>query len=567
MMAAKRETIGFEHKGIGAALAHNRFAVPLNQREYKWEEEHVNELFDDFADAIAKNRGTYFLGSIVLTRGSDDTQEVADGQQRLATTTILLAAIRDYLFENGEKKRARSIEEEYLKTIDFRTEKDVPKLRLNVDDNEFFTNYVVSQPGNAKKTVKPTKDSHKRIACAARLASERVRAIIEHHKESAQLDRLSEWVDFIRDGAQVILLTVPDHLNAFVMFETLNDRGLKASQADLLKNHLLSQISTSRAREGQQKWAQMLGTLESQEKDDITVTFLRHLLISLHGPTKVREVFGKIKKSVNSEPRSIEFLDRLAEGATDYVALFTPDHRKWNDYGDSTREHLKILSLLRVEQIRPLMFSVARHFSVAEAKKAFRLFVCWSVRFLLAGGRGGLWDRAYSLRAQEVGSCAVTTTKALAKKMEELIPNDATFEAAFANASESRAAAARYYLRAIEQCVRGESQPEMVPNEDSSQVNLEHIMPESPGVEWSHIDSEVLAAYHRKLGNMVLLAAKKNTVAGNSSFKKKKMILKDSAFVTTKEVAKYPGWTATEINERQKQLAKIAVKTWPLDVR
>lgn len=80
--------IGFEHKGIGDVLAHNRLAVPLNQREYSWQEEHISDLFQDFANAITNNRGGYFLGTIVLTRGSGDIPEVSDGQQRLATTTI-----------------------------------------------------------------------------------------------------------------------------------------------------------------------------------------------------------------------------------------------------------------------------------------------------------------------------------------------------------------------------------------------------------------------------------------------------------------------------------------------
>ena len=98
------EEIGFEHKGIGDALAHNRFIVPLNQREYSWEEEHVSDLFSDFANAIANNRATYFLGTIVLTKDEQGNPEVSDGQQRLATTTILLAAIRDYFFHNKDFK-------------------------------------------------------------------------------------------------------------------------------------------------------------------------------------------------------------------------------------------------------------------------------------------------------------------------------------------------------------------------------------------------------------------------------------------------------------------------------
>ena len=69
-MPAKDDKIHFEHKGIGRVLKDHRLAVPPNQREYAWLDEHVNELFSDFANAIANNQGAYFLGTIVLTRCS-----------------------------------------------------------------------------------------------------------------------------------------------------------------------------------------------------------------------------------------------------------------------------------------------------------------------------------------------------------------------------------------------------------------------------------------------------------------------------------------------------------------
>lgn len=92
----KTNEISFEHKGIGSVLAQNRLVVPLNQREYSWEEDHVKELFQDFSSALAVKQGAYFLGTLVFTKGANDHPEVSDGQQRLATTTILLAAVRDF---------------------------------------------------------------------------------------------------------------------------------------------------------------------------------------------------------------------------------------------------------------------------------------------------------------------------------------------------------------------------------------------------------------------------------------------------------------------------------------
>ena len=77
-----RGRIEFNHLGIGAALSRGHLAVPLNQREYSWEEKHVTQLLQDFTSAISTNKSSYFLGTIVLTGVGDDVPEVADGQQR-----------------------------------------------------------------------------------------------------------------------------------------------------------------------------------------------------------------------------------------------------------------------------------------------------------------------------------------------------------------------------------------------------------------------------------------------------------------------------------------------------
>lgn len=563
-MAHKDETLGFEHKGIGSVLAQNRFVVPLNQREYSWEDEHVSELFRDLADAMAQHKNTYFLGTIVLTRGDSDVPEVSDGQQRLATTTILLAAIRDYFYEHSDKTRAESIEQTYLKTTDLETTETVPKLRLNVDDNDFFRKTVISRPDSKERRVAPKKGSHDKIQAASQIARKHIQDILEPHKETNRTTRLVEWVKFLEHGAQVIVLRVPDHLNAFVMFETLNDRGLKASQADLLKNHLLG-FSGDRIREGQQRWAKMLGVLESIGRGDLTVTYLHHLLITKYGPTKEREVFDKVRQSIDSQPRAMEFLEELADSANDYAALFNAEHKKWNEYGTPTRKNLSTINQnLRVEQIRPLMFAISRHMQVREAKVAFRMLVSWAVRLLIVGTRGGVLDRAYALRAADIAAGRITTANELLAALESVLPSNAVFQAAFSEARVSQAHLARYYLRALELKRKGVEDPEFVPSDEENSINLEHVLPENTDDNWPSIDVETASANYRRIGNLVIMQAKKNSLIGNSSFAQKRLILKQSTYLLTAEVALYDTWGVKEIAERQRSLAALAVSTWPL---
>jgi len=213
------------------------------------------------------------------------------------------------------------------------------------------------------------------------------------------------------------------------------------------------------------------------------------------------------------------------------------------------------------------MFAVAKHFAAKEADRAFRLLVSWSVRFLIVGGRGGLLDRNYALRSQEIGAGKITTAKELAKAMNGVVPSDATFEAAFADARVSQSNLARYYLRAMEMRCANLVEPELVPNEDPASITLEHVLPVNPGGNWPGIDPADADAYYRRIGNLVLLTASKNVAIGNLSFADKKDHLAKSAYILTSEVGKKPTWGIAEIKERQKKLASLAVQTWPIDVK
>jgi uncharacterized protein with ParB-like and HNH nuclease domain len=88
--------IEFEKETIGHILhARKDLSVPINQRSYAWKKEHVEDLLKDLNGAISGGDEEYFLGSIIVVRIAGGT-EVYDGQQRLATSMIIVGAIRDY---------------------------------------------------------------------------------------------------------------------------------------------------------------------------------------------------------------------------------------------------------------------------------------------------------------------------------------------------------------------------------------------------------------------------------------------------------------------------------------
>src|SRR2546421_11886177 len=108
----------FDSKGIGELLRQGRLMVPPNQRPYAWEDRHVENLLQDLNEAITNDDDEYFLGTIVLVVSGKSVPSIADGQQRLATITILIARIRDRLFSLKREAAAAAIDNDYLRNID-----------------------------------------------------------------------------------------------------------------------------------------------------------------------------------------------------------------------------------------------------------------------------------------------------------------------------------------------------------------------------------------------------------------------------------------------------------------
>ena len=555
----------FEHMGIGDVLYRERLKVPANQRSYAWEENHIEDLFTDLSGAIRDARSDYFLGTIVLTQQDANIPEVADGQQRLATVSILLVAIRDKFFDMGRNQRAGDIDSCYLRRLADDVDDVVPKLKLNTDDADFFTRYVLAIAEDRKKVDQTNlRESNVRIRTALNIAQDYVDKILaQYRKDDDRAKVLLEWINYLKTQATVVVVTVPSSMDAYRMFETLNDRGLRASQADLLKNYFFSRVQKNRLDEAQAKWAAISGAIESIGDDSDLVTYIRHYWICRNGPTKEKDLADGIRKAISGETRTMDFLADLEQRVRDYVALFNPSAQKWSAYTDFCKDYIRVfIEDLRVEQVRPLLLAIATYFSPPEAEKAFRCLVSWSVRFLIVGGRGGFLDRIYSLRAQDIGTGKVKTAKQLVKQMREHIHQDVQFEEAFKTASVSRIWLARYYLRCLDLTLSSKAEPEIVANRNKEALTLEHILPQRPGPDWN-IEEDVAQTYYRRLGNMALLQAQKNVSAGNKGFAEKKAVYGKSTLPITKQVAKYDDWTTNEINERQAKMAKLAPTTWP----
>lgn len=558
-MNDSKSQISYEQAGLGGVLKHNQLLVPPNQREYAWEERQVTQLFQDFAKAIADSEIGYFLGTVVTIPRMNGTLEVVDGQQRLATTAILLSAIRDYL-RGKEDVLVESINNEFLTGIDRSRRARVPKLRLNVDDNDLFS-WIIT--GGLEPEPQSTRDSHERLKLAASEARKHVRRIVSSLDAKDHGDVLNAWVSFIEHKALVVLLRVPNDANAYKMFETLNDRGLRVSQADLIKNYLFGR-SGDRISEVQQRWAYMRGVLESLDEENITVDFLRHALIAMLGYVREAEVYEKVQDQVKGEQAAVTFSSTLETLSTAYVATFNPEHEKWNGYADSVRRSIEVLNLLNIRPMRPLVVAVASKFDRREAQKAFNYFVSLGVRLLIASTtRSGSVEQPLAATAHAVFTGDCSSAADIKRRLGAITPSDAQFQTAFETAKVSKTQLSRYYLRSLEMAQSAEPEPWFFPTSDREIINVEHVLPKKLEGNWDGYSEDEHRLHLTRLGNQVLLRATENSELRSSSFHDKKKIFAQSPYELTRQVGELGTWTVADIEERQRQLARLAVSAWP----
>jgi len=562
--------IRFEDDTLGLIIRNRKgLRVPINQRSYAWKKSHAEDLFTDLNGAITKKAEEYFLGSVVVVvPDKADYIEVYDGQQRIATTMILIAAIRDFFYSTlKDKKEAQVITDDFLISLQ-RKGKETPHFVLSAADRDFFAAKILREPDHPERqkvVADPKKESHELLEKAAEAAAELVKTITKSLPSDVQVANLHTWLDYLEKSARVIWVEVQDQPTAFRIFETMNDRGLKLSAADLVKNYLYSLVLDSKQTDLiTHRWQSMTAVLESLGREDgDIVDYIRYYWITEHGHTRSTALFDAIKGEVNSEATALSWSAALENRANDYAAILTPSHEAWSTFHLEVRTDLDTLRYLGISQVRPLLLSAFGRFEPKELARLIKNAVNWSVRCLVTGVPSGNLEGVYSKNAKAISEGKIKSVEQLAKEpsMSGLIPADDRFVAAVRTATVPTASLARYYLRKLQIVADGAKEPQYTPSQDKD-VTLEHVLPQKPGVDWN-LTPEVVQALYNRLGNQALLAGSVNSKLGNIKFEEKKEALEESPFSLTSSIAKESAWGEKEISERQMVLSKFAKDAWP----
>ena len=222
------------------------YAVPKYQREYTWSKSQWENLFDD----VIENDFGYFLGSIICINQTTDVLsvqqlEVVDGQQRLTTLSLLFAAIydalksKDDLLDDDQRVELINLKRKLvLKNSD-------DKLRVTPQvQNSNYADYqaVLAQLKVIRPKDFPSYSVRRKIVRAFRYFQNRIKELIEG--EDNQIVSLLSFLEKVNKAA-LVKIEVSSHTDAYILFESLNNRGMPLSAIDLIKNKLLAKLETS----------------------------------------------------------------------------------------------------------------------------------------------------------------------------------------------------------------------------------------------------------------------------------------------------------------------------------
>ncbi len=554
--------------GLGRILSEgSRYLVPHHQRDYSWGEDEVTQLFLDIEEARLSDSDYYFLGLMVFIPAETGDYTILDGQQRMATSLIILSAIRTWLRGFGFDRDADQIQSTFIARRELGEDELYPRLILNEVNNHSFYSYVINEmpissmhEALAKlKKYDPNRTLLESIIFC-REEVHRIASLAGDPKMGAQ--RLFEIVNFLRDNVRVVRITVPSEADAYTVFETLNDRGLDLTVLDLVKNYIFGKAGKSRLGEIKNRWTQMIATLINVRGDD----FLKVYWTSRNGRTQKTQLFQYIKNSFKNSVSVAQFSVDLLGASEHFAAIELADDPIWESFTDKTKERIRTLKMLRSQSIHPVILSGLSKFNHREMERLIWLLEVLIVRYqLIGGGRTGIIEIGAAKLAAEIYNGKIKSATEAFKSIGDLYPNDNEFREAFILKQERNNTKAQYLLKNLEEEERKRNLDEKTGIELTPKaLTVEHIFPKGSGPEWSELEKKdpfFMEDCTYRLGNLTLLGDV-NRELGQKGFSEKVKTYEKSSLLLTKSIAEFKLWNREAVDKRQIAMANLAVTTW-----
>lgn len=532
--------------------AQEAYKVPLYQRPYAWRRDQWEDLFNDMSN-LSQN-DVHFFGSIVVVPEGEHRLgvnyfNVVDGQQRLATILIWLAVIRDLAQESENTELAKHITGTFLFAKDWQSGREVkiPKLQLGRLDNDAFLRVIKGEPKNESYLIFECYDFLKRATEVAEL-----------------------WQKLV-NNISIVHINAFNYFNAFRLFETLNDRGLELSAADLIKNLFLMRVSEKEDVFEQviSDWNEMYEKVRDKEP----VKFIRrYILASYKGKVSEARLYERVRKQHEKTTFTeiFNFVSDLNQKATIYKkihdATFTP----------AINDVLQQLHLVEVAPSYTLLLKVLPYFENEkiledEIFQIMKMIEVFHIRWGICGQSTSSLDQIYNdicMRLSEVRpeQFVKYIKEELTKRIKDNVDDEIfkrNFMARPFKPTESRTKHILWRL----------SKPTGETTINIKEIQTEHIIPQRLSNGWidylinktSKEKKEILALHQEninKIGNFTIIKGTWNQSMSNRLFDKKKKDYEKSEFGITNDLKNYDIWTFDQINSRCETLANTALEIW-----
>ena len=522
-----------------------RLRVPWFQREYDWEREHCQALWDDI-----RRHDEHFVGAVVLQKRGDSEYDIIDGQQRLTSLSLMaLACVRK--LEGEGDARAESIAKAFLLNRgDLRKNPDL-KLSLWEDaeggggNNNAFWRLLAGglspRPGN---------DGQVKMQRAFSLYA----GLFKPMHADAAADFLSR-----RAGEHLVFarIVTRDSVNAHIVFETLNGRGKALKPADLVKSFLLSAIPEAARKANIALWNHLTRAVGKREME----RFLRVVYNAQNRPpASDSELHNKIVSLVDGGTTAEVYLQELREKSEFYRALCEPGEPRdpdgfWARAPDWNMA--RFFRDLNLRQIYPVLMSARDKFGDAEFSRAMRVCEVVAFRRITIGGL----DASPLAAACNDAACGIfrgdiKNAADLRDELRDLCPGDDAFRLAFREKEFPKSVqdqTRRIFRHMLLEMERAET------GEEWARIVSRKVVPLRSGEELRQMGGDSKLA--DRIANFVLWEDMRagDEIPDFPEFARSKYRL------TAEAGERWPHFSVSDLEERQKRLADLATRTWTLD--
>ncbi|MDZ4236699.1 MAG: DUF262 domain-containing HNH endonuclease family protein [Hydrogenophaga sp.] len=542
-----------------------KYRVPPFQRDYAWEEEHWEDLWNDVLELQGKPGTFHYMGALVVKAVSDREFEIIDGQQRIATLSVLTLAVihrlqtspGDAATQAANAERAQGLRQDFIGKKDSASLLHSSKLFLNDTNDHFYQDYLVQlrSPFNPRGLPK----SNRLLWQCFEWFGKR---LTELGLEGEALARLVS--DTLAWQLQFILITVEDDFSAYTVFETLNARGLELSSTDLLKNYLFSRVPVRTDLEAlQRRWQHMMGTVKQERFPD----FLRYHLLCSFPQVRKQSLFKKVRSDLRDSVGVFALMDALEQRADLFAAMDDTAHELWLER-PAAKPYVRDLQLFGVRQHMPLVFAAWERLSADDFVRVLKLLRVIAVRYTVIGGLNtNELEPVYHRAAKALLDNAIRTPAEVFHELRGIYVDDEKFIRDFSHKEMDTAGRRKKVVKYL-LCELEADASNTARDWETDPATIEHILPENPSSQWDEaFNPERQKDFIYRLGNLMLLEPSINRSCQNSSFEDKRTEYSRSRYTTAQAMGQVDraDWVPATLDQRQERMAQRAAHVWRAD--